>query len=88
MSKEEKIILTIPAELTWGPHKNKGKAFLKFDDTSVAVRDGKNGPEIGRVSGVIGGGVELVDTQKGVRYWLSPEDLWEAFQKALNDLEV
>lgn len=78
---QAEITLTIKAKCVSAPHMTTHISTFKYEDTSCTVE--VNDKEIGRIHGCLGGVVELVDDTRHLSYWIKPDTLWEAFQKAL-----
>jgi len=75
------LILRIPLSISYTPDRNENVLFWKAADATCTVTiDDKN---VGRVSGLMGGGVELKKTEDRRTFHVSAEDIWKAFETAL-----
>lgn len=76
--------LSFPARLTFSKEYTASTMRMKFSDTTVFVTD-DDGNDVGRVSGCIGGGVEISDTIRGETWFIDGRDIWNQFQLQVGD---
>jgi len=80
--------LTIPLEITFNPKRNENKVHMFFSDTTIDIKDEDNN-NIGRVSGCVGGGIELtIEKDDGRIFYINAKVLWNTFVKMLNRNEL
>ena len=83
MSKE-KFKLTVPIIVSLD-RKKGGFLNITFADCEIKIVEGEK--EYGRVSGCLGGGVELKLNKDGRTFFISAKDLWNSFVVMLNKPE-
>lgn len=84
-----KILITVEAEEVFDPDTGQGELHFTFADTACQVGRGEKG-DLGEVVGCLGGGTEFQDNRVKyddrsgkVRFYVSPMEFWNGFQRAL-----
>lgn len=76
------VLGNLTMKLTSDNRRQRNGLFFSFADTTAAVtylNEQGDRVEVGEVVGVVGGGVELRDKATGQHWYISPLDLWCAF---------
>lgn len=67
------------------PETDKHKMTFTFADTTSTVSEGKNNKKVGEITAGLGCCVIMRDEKTDYDYCIRPDDLWDAFQKALKE---